>query len=84
MQVIFQSAKPLNKAGFKTSTQFSYDSDPFISVEATLNKINKYRGPAEQILHVYSDPECKSEVKHTSWVFFNSKLYVDESSFGSA
>lgn len=54
----------------------SFDASAFDTVGSMLRNINKYRGPENQIHHLYIDAQRTKKANTNSWVLFNTIFYT--------
>jgi len=82
MKVQIIPSQPLNHAGFHKGEPIEFDASVFDTVGSLLEKLNKYRGPTEQILQMYRDSAGNQPAGDSDLLIFVATLFVRESSFG--
>ena len=54
----------------------SFDASSFDTVDSMLRNINKYRGPENQIHHLYIDAQRTKKASNNTWILFNTIFYT--------
>jgi hypothetical protein len=54
----------------------SFDASAFDTVDSMLRNINKYRGPENQIHHLYIDAQRTKKASNNTWILFNTIFYT--------
>ena len=54
----------------------SFEASAFDTVGSMLRNINKYRGPDNQIHHLYLDAGRTKKASDNTWILFNTTFYT--------